>query len=308
MSKLGLVCLCLVVLGLSAEFYIAAKFGMRRGEVADELRKASAASELAIVAHAEAKTKATEARQALALTNLGWGYEWTLPGGNPGPVQKNAGGQLMVTGLGSKNGLERLDLTDATGKAQIIPPVVHVFKSNGPGPSTYVGEFRADLQYLTQDSCVLTPQWFISSEDLQEWDFTGGARFRSQIPAGGRSAVENLHQTIQRTREQMFQTGLRIQEQQRLNAAATAALGIRKNELLGDTAAADNADHPEYKLGLVQALEDLEEERNGVQVAVDRLRRLIKTATKAREGLVDSLKQIAAQPRKSGTKLSQRAE
>ena len=91
-------------------------------------------------------------------------------------------------------------------------------------------------------------------------------------------------------------------------STAAATLAIRRNELLGDANAADNADHPEYKLGLVQALEDLEEERNGVQVAVDRLRRLIQSATKAREGLVDFLKQIASQPKKSGTQLSQRAD
>jgi len=71
MSKLGLVCLCLVVLGLGAEFYIAAKLGMRRGEVAEELRKVMDDSEKAIVALEKAQTEAKEARQTLALTKLG---------------------------------------------------------------------------------------------------------------------------------------------------------------------------------------------------------------------------------------------
>ncbi len=307
MSKLGLVCLCLVVLALGAEFYIAAKLGMRRGEVADQLRKVIDDSEKAISVLEKAQTEATEARQALALTKLGWGYEWTLPNGNPSPVQASAG-KLRVTGLGINAGLQRLDVTDAAGQAQIVAPVVHVFKGDGNGGSIYIGEFKADVDQLTADSCVLSPQWNVSADDVQEWDFSNGSRFRSQIPAGGRSAVENLRQTIQRTNEQIFQTEFRFQEQQRLNAAAETALTTRRNELLGDPAAADNADHPEYKLGLVQALEDLEEERNSVQVAVDRLRRLIQSAAKARDGLVDTLKQIAAQPRKSGTQLSQRAE
>ncbi len=306
MSKLGVVCLCLVILGLGAEFYLAAKSGMRRGEIADALRKAVDESEKAIAAQAKAQAEATEARQALALTKLGWGYEWTLPGGNPAPVQAAAGGKLMVTGLGSDARLEPLNVTDAAGQPQIAAPVVHVFKGDGQGGSIYIGEFKAES--VSPTSCVLAPQWNVSADDLQQWDFSQGSRFRSQIPAGGRSAVENLHQTIQRTREQILQTELRTQEQQRLNAAAEAALTVRKNELLGDATAADNADHPEYKLGLVQALEDLEEERNAVQVAVDQLRRLIKSATKSREELVSTLKQMASQSRPSGTKLSQRAE
>ena len=307
MSKLGLVCLCLVVLALGAEFYIAAKLGMRRGEVADELRKVMDDSEKAIAALEKAQTEATETRQALALTKLGWGYEWEMGGGNPSPVQAGAG-KLRVTGLGINAGLVPLNVLDAAGQPQIVAPVVHVFKGDGNSGSIYIGEFKADVDQLTADSCVLSPQWNISADDVQEWDFSNGSRFRTQIPAGGRSAVENLLQTIQRTNEQIVQTGFRIQEQQRLNVAAEAALATRRNELLGDPAAADNADHPEYKLGLVQALEDLEEERNGVQVAVDRLRRLIKSAAKAREGLVAGLKQVASQPRKSGTQLSQRAE
>jgi hypothetical protein len=307
MSKLGLVCLWLVLISLIAEFYIAAKLGMRKVEVAEELRKAMAASAASTVAYDDAEAKVVDARQALALVKLGWGFEWVLPGGNPAPVQGNAG-KLMVSGLGTNQRLKPLETVDATGQQRIAPPIVHVFKGDEQGGSIYIGEFRADLDQLTADSCVLTPQWNVSAQDLQEWDFRFGSRFRTSIPPGGQTGVENLHLTIQRTREQIFQTGLRIEEQQRLNAAAEAALQGRRNELLGDPNAEANADHPEYSLGLVQALEDLEEERNAVQLAVDQLRRLIKKATESRESLMDSLKQVVSSAQPSAARLSQRPE
>ncbi len=310
MSKLGLTCLILVLIGLAAESYIGAKLGMRRGEVDDQLRKAIVDSEKAIEANSKAVSELGEAHQLLASTKIGWGREWNFPaGGNVGSVQL-VGAKLAVTGLGTANGLVAEMIKDASGQERYASPVVHVFALNGQGGSVYIGEFVAGIgpNELSEQNATLTPTWNVSAQEVASWNFTAGVRLRSQIPAGARASVENAHQTITRTFEQLTQTGLRIEEQKGLNEKADLALAGRKNELLGDPAAADIDDHPEYKLGLVQALENLEEERNAVQVAVDELRRLIKTASEYRQQQMDTLKQVVSQMRQSGTKLSKRSE
>ena len=310
MSRLGLVCLSLVLIGLAAESYIAAKLGLRRGEVEDQLRKAFTDTEKAQEAHKKSSSELSEARQKLAATKLGWGYEWNFPaGGNVGSVQA-VGARLAVTGLGTANGLVAAQVTDASGQQRLVPPVVHVFTDNGQGGSIYIGEFIAGIgaNELTEQNATLTPSWSVSPQEIASWDFSKGARPRSQIPAGGRAAVENLHQTIQRTFSQLSQTALRIEEQKRLTDAAAVALQTRKNELLGDPEAADNIEHPEYQLGLVQALVNIEEERNAVQAGVDQLRRLLKAAAALRTEYLENLKQIALQLKTSTTKVSQRTE
>ena len=314
MSRLGLVCLILVLLGLGAESYIAAKLGLRRGEVEDSLRKAIADTETATTTLEKAKIELGDSQQKLQSVKVGWGYEWEFPaGGNVGSVQV-VQGRLAVTGLGTSfgtsKGLSRRQITDANGQARELAPVVHVFTEDGQGVSRYIGEFIADISPngLTETSSVLIPTWAASAEEQQTWDFTGKVRMRSQAPSGERSAVEHLHQTIQLTFSQLTQTGLRLEEQKRLNTAADEALQARKNELLGDAAAADNPDHPEYKLGLVQTLVDVEEERNAVQSAVDELRRQLKVASEFRTQQLDALKQLAAKLASPDTKVSQRSK
>ena len=118
MSRLGLVCLILVLLGLGAESYIAAKLGLRRGEVEDQLRKAIADTETATTGLAKAKVELGDSQQKLQSVKVGWGYEWNFPaGGNAGSVQV-VQGRLAVNGLGTSNGLVRRQVTDASGQAR----------------------------------------------------------------------------------------------------------------------------------------------------------------------------------------------
>jgi len=313
MSKLRIVGYVLVIIGLIVEVVYAAKLGMRRGEVEEKLRTAIADSEKAMEAHTKAKSELSESRQLLASIKLGWGYEWPLPaapGGNAVPLQVQVvGGRLSVSGLGTNNGLVAEQVTE-NGQQKSVAPVVHVFAQDAQGGSYYIGEFVAGIgpNELSEQNATLIPVWNVSAQEMASWNFSGGVRMRSQIPAGGRSAVGNLNQIIQRTYEQLAQTSLRFEEQTRLNAAADAALQVRKNELLGNPEGPDNPDHPEYKVGLVQALEDLEEQRNAVQAGVDELRRLIKSAREFRQQQIDTLNEIVSRLQKPTAKLSQRAE
>ena len=83
-------------------------------------------------------------------------------------------------------------------------------------------------------------------------------------------------------------------DQQLLKVDADQALLSRRNELLGDAKGADVAERPEFKVGLLRAIEDTEEERNALQVAVDAIRRAIQRAIADRSKLVDSVKKAAS--------------
>ena len=94
MSRLGIVCGSLVIIGLLVEFWLVAKLGYRRGEVADKLREATAKSEKAIVEFDKSAADLRTAETNLAALKLGWGYEYTFAPANPAPVQ-NQGGKTV---------------------------------------------------------------------------------------------------------------------------------------------------------------------------------------------------------------------
>lgn len=284
MSRLGIVCGSLVIIGLLVEFWLASKLGFRRGEVAEKLRAATQKSETAVVAFEKSAAELKTAQVNLGALKLGWGFEWTLPAANPAPVQ-NQGGKLFVTGLGSSiKGME-------------LAPPMHVFADNGQGKVVYIGEFILGIgpNELGETTCVLYPNWRVSPQEMASWNFTNGVRIRTQIPAGGRAEVDSLNQTIARSIEQFVQLNSRIDDQKKLQISADKDLQGRKNELLGDAAGVVVEERPEFVVGLVKAIEDIEEERNAVQVAVDAIRRDILRATASRSERIERVKDLAKQ-------------
>lgn len=307
MSRLGIVCGSLVIIGLLAEFWLAAKLGYRRGEVADKLREVTAKSEKAIVEFDNSAAELRTAKSSLAALKLGWGHEYTLAPANPAPVQ-NQGGRLFVTGLGSATpGLELKKHTDANGQETMVPPPLHVFAADGQGKLTYTGEFQLGIgpNELGEQTCVLYPTWSVSPQEIASWDFSHEVRLRTHIPSGRMAEIDSLNQTIQRSNEQLTQLNSRTDGHQKaLKEKADLSLQTRRNELLGDPAGADVAERPEFKVGLVQAIEDIEEERNSIQVAVDAIRRRILQAVADRARLVENVKETAASQSKPVTKVS----
>ena len=306
MNKLRITVLLLNILGLGAGIYFGARLGKRANDAAVQLRDAKIASEKAVKDASKAALDLSTAQAELARLKLGWGYEWTIPpGGNVGSVQV-VGTNLAVTGLGTNKGLIPRTVN---GGNQIIAPTVHVFVPDNQG-SRYLGEFRADPQQLAANSATLVPTWAVSQQEIASWDFSQGVRLRSQVPPAERLAIEGLNQAIQRTRELGAETDASIRDQQQLLTAAQNQLQIRKGELLGND---DNsipliADRPEYKIGLVQALEDLEEDRNEAMLHVDFLRRAIKAAGDARDSLQQQLAQLASQLPEPQARISQNAQ
>ena len=306
MSRLGIVCGTLVIIGLLVEFWLVAKLGYRRGEVADKLREATMKSEKAVVEFDKAAAELKTAEVNLGALKLGWGYEFQFAAANPAPVQ-NQGGKLFVTGLGSSTkALEPKSVTGADGQEKMAAPPMHVFADNGQGRVVYTGEFLLGIgpNELGEQTCVLYPTWNVSPEEMNSWNFNNGVRIRTQIPPGGRAEIDSLNQTIQRSVEQLTQLNTRTEDQKLLKVDADKALQSRRNELLGDAEGADVAERPEFKVGLVRAIEDTEEERNAIQVAVDSIRRNIQRAVANRSKLVDRVKEMAANASKPVTKIS----
>jgi len=306
MSRLGIVCGTLVIIGLLVEFWLVSKLGYRRGEVAEKLRAATMKSELALVEYDKAEAELKSAEVTLSALKLGWGYEFQFAPANPAPVQ-NQGGKLFVTGLGaSTKALEPRKVMGADGQEKMAAPPMHVFADNGQGKVVYTGEFLLGIgpNELGDQTCVLYPTWNVSPQEMASWNFNNGVRIRTQIPPGGRAEIDNLNQTIQRSAGQLAQLNTRTEDQKLLKVDADQALQSRRNELLGDAEGADVAERPEFKVGLVRAIEDAEEERNAVQVAVDSIRRNIQRAIANRSKLVESVKEMAANASKPVTKIS----
>ena len=306
MSRLGIVCGTLVIIGLLVEFWLVAKLGYRRGEVADKLRAAKMKSEQALVEFDKAASELKTAEVNLGALKLGWGYEFQFAPANPAPVQ-NQGGKLFVTGLGSSTkALEPRKVTGADGQEKMAAPPMHVFADNGQGKVVYTGEFLLGIgpNELGEQTCVLYPTWKVSPEEMASWNFNNGVRIRTQIPPGGRAEIDSLNQTIQRSAAELAQLNTRTEDQKLLKVDADKALQARRNELLGDADGADVAERPEFKVGLVRAIEDIEEERNAIQVAVDAIRRTIQRAVANRSQLVEDVKEMAANASKPVTKIS----
>lgn len=306
MSRLGIVCGTLVIIGLLVEFWLAAKLGFRRGEVAEKLRAAAVKSEQALVEYDKAESELKAAEVNLGALKLGWGYEFQFAPANPAPVQ-NQGGKLFVTGLGSSSkALEPRKVIGADGQEKMAAPPMHVFADNGQGKVVYTGEFILGIgpNELGEQTCVLYPTWKVSPQEMASWNFNNGVRIRTQIPPGGRAEIDSLNQTIQRSAGQLAQLNTRTEDQKLLRIDADQALQARRNELLGDPDGADVAERPEFRVGLLRAIEDTEEERNAVQVAVDSIRRNIKQAIANRSELVDSVKEMAANASPPVTKIS----
>lgn len=306
MNRLGQVCLGLTIVSLGIGIYLGGRLGNYANSWSTRLRDAAAASEKAIADHSKAMLDLRTAQAELDRVKLGWGYEWEfLPGANVGGVQV-VGQNLSVVGLGQEDPGMRLRQVVVNGQEQLIAPTVHVFALDGQGGSVYIGEFLADSQQLGPRNATLIPTWQVTGPEIATWNFSNGVRLRSLVPPGERSAVEGLNQAIRRTRELYSETQAAIASQTQLLAAAQQQLATRKAELLGNPDAPLIADRPEFTVGLVQALEDLEEERNASQLAVDVLRRDIKTAQESRDLLVLQLNQAAEKLPEPQSRLSQR--
>lgn len=280
----------LVFAGITTEGYFAARVLARRLEIERGFRAATVKSDEEIARHRLAEQERRAARAGLSSAILGWGGQWEFPpGGNVGSVNVLRNGQININGLGTNQGL-KLVTQQGGGTAPILLQVFFVYS---PTKSAYIGEFAVNAGQLQANSCVLSPTWFLQQEEFAEWDSSGGVRVRASIPVGGRNRFSSLSEALTRTVRSLQRTNSGIAEQTDLLAAAQAALEVRKNELQGDPNGPDVFSHPEYRIGLVAAINNIEDERNALQSAVDTLRRKVTAATDLRLQLTEELHSAA---------------
>jgi hypothetical protein len=308
MNTPGKVCLALTIILLGVGIYLGGRLGNYANSWSTKLRDGKAASQKAVADNTKTLLDLRTAQAELNRLKLGWGHEWTfLPGNNVGGVQA-VGNTLGLTGLGSGEPALAPRQVQVDGREQLIVPTIHVFALDGQGGSSYTGEFRVVPERLQEAAAILEPTWQVTPQEIATWTFPNGVRLRTLVPPGERSAVEGLNQAIRRTREQYAETQAAVNAQKQLLEAAQKQLDTRKSELLGDPAAKEIEDRPEFSKGLVQALEDLEEERNAAQVAVDGLRRAIKSAADARTMIVQQLNEVVSRLPEPQSRVSQRQE
>ena len=295
MSTLGKICLSLtLLLLLLAMAPIPGKFGgwtpkllVFHNQWSEKLRDSKADALVAIESRAIARQELTKASTDLENLVTGWDRSWNIPQ-NSGAIAKDQNGQLSISNIGTNHGLVTRQVTDEDGAQQLMQPVVHAF-FNGAEGVTYAGEFIAPQAELTATSCVLQPVHPVSPQEAASWPVNAAWRLRGMIPSGDRTRIDELFRRRVRTFELTQQTVANITRQQGLLQAADSALSVRNGELLGNPDGIVDPERPEFVVGLLQAIEDFEEERNQLQLDVDFLRRALKTSSDERNQKLEAL-------------------
>jgi len=294
MSTLGKICLSLtLLLLLLAMAPIPGKFGgwtpkllVFHNQWSEKLRDSKAEALAAIESRATARQELTKASTDLENLVTGWDRYWNIPQNSGAIATQN--GQLRISNIGTNHGLVTRQVTDENGAQQLMQPVVHAFFNDAEGVK-YAGEFIAPQAGLTATSCVLQPVHPVSPQEAASWKVNEAWRLRGMIPSGDRTRIDELFRRLDRTEELTQQTLANITRQQGLLQAAQAALDVRNGELLGNPDGIVDPDRPEFVVGLLQAIEDFEEERNQLQLDVDFLRRALKTSSDERNQKLEAL-------------------
>ncbi|MCA9048367.1 MAG: hypothetical protein KDA89_06545 [Planctomycetaceae bacterium] len=305
MSTLGKVCLCLTMfLLLLAMAPIPGKFGgwapkllVVHNKWNETLRDSRSKAAAAIQSEREAGLEFASANADLISVNTGWGIVWTVPPRAPNnapdtpSLEKQADGRLVVRNVGRNSGM-RTDYNDDGGAQQQQIPVVHAFYG-AAGGYVYAGEFAATD--VRDDGCLLTPVRTVTPQEVTAWPDNGTWRLRSMVPSGHRSKIDEWNVHLYRTAQLIQQADANIVKQQDLLAKAEVALAARRKELLGDPGREPVPNRPEFTAGLLQTIEDFEEERNQLQLNVDTLRRRINEEIAVRDERLQTLTQQTAQ-------------
>jgi hypothetical protein len=301
MSTLGKICLSLTLLLLLLAMAPipgiyggwAPKLLVFHNQWSEKLRDAKAGAIAATEARATARQELSKASTDIENLVTGWDRYWNIPRRGP-QVPQNApsirveNGQLILANIGTNNGLVTRQVTDENGAQQLMLPVVHAFYG-GPEGFAYAGEFIATQAGLTPTSATLIPVHPVAAQDIAKWPAGAAWRLRGMIPSGNRTSIDELYRRLVRTYELMRQTDANIARQEGLKRAAEEALGVREGELLGNPDGIVDPDRPEFVVGLLQAIEDFEEERNQLQLDVDHLRRSLKASSDERNQKLEGL-------------------
>ena len=302
MSMYGKVSAWLTVIGLAYLILplpfmgILPKVGKKHNDASAAMSKAEADVSKAADDRRRQELDLVKISNELARAQLGWDKSWTLTNSANTGVQVQQDGRLMVAGIGQQNGLVPVSWTNDTGETEMSPPAVHVFKQMADGAIRYVGEFVADMQQnqIGPADVTLIPNWQVTPQEVQVWASNpqGAWRFRTLMPAAPRKKIDQLNLQIVRLTELFLETDGNFAQQERLLSQAESQLATRKAELLGAANAKPVPGRPELSDGLLKTIRSEEDQRNALQVDVDRLRRDIKRSAVERGQILNRLKEL----------------
>lgn len=230
----------------------------------------------------EAESKSLQSE--LTRLMLGWNRYWdanvTVANQQTGEIEIDIGENQ---GLGSTQ----------AGDAQVAQPVIFAFQPDPGDPQkmSYVGAFRVNALEVNgaQLISVNPPQ---SGEVAANWK-NGEWRLRALVPPQFISALRTLRDDLVEREQQMNRKQDRIQDLNRLMAAAQERLDTRVHELIGsEDAPQDDVLPIELRKGLVAGLEEEEQIRNQEFQVTDRLRRDLLNVYQKQRALIDEISNL----------------
>jgi len=152
--------------------------------------------------------------------------------------------------------------------------LLHGFEVAADGTSIYRGSFLVgDVQ---NNGSKLKPNFRVSADDVKTW-VPGNWRWRNAVPPGYQETFDRQLLSILKDEETMTARGLDLKGQKELLTKAENGLKQREAELVGGEGLAKTQSvEPEFRDGLVSAVQETEEERNKILLTVDGLRRAVR--------------------------------
>jgi hypothetical protein len=152
--------------------------------------------------------------------------------------------------------------------------LLHGFEVDANGATVYRGSFLvADSQ---PGASTLKPNFRITPEDVKSWK-GGNWRWRNAVPAGYLETFDKQLLAILKGDETLKARDMLLADQKRMLENANNTLKKREAELVGGEGLAKaESVGPEFREGLVAALEQSEEDRNQTLLKIDELRRAVR--------------------------------
>jgi len=152
--------------------------------------------------------------------------------------------------------------------------VLYGFEIRPDGSSVYRGSFLATE--VGNGSSSLTPNWRATPAEVQKWQ-AGSWRWRNAIPSGYSENFDRQLLTNLKYEETLADRKRTLEGQNTLLTQANDGLKLREAELVGgDVLPKTPSIDPEFRDGLVSAVEQTEETRNQLLKQIDDLRRKVR--------------------------------
>ena len=280
MHKSGVVFAWLIVVAAIAAVPLTAKVLAVRSSWQQAVEKNSA--QIA-KNEAEIETKSKQSQDLRSRLNrimLGWDRYWdanVTVNPQAGEIQVNIGGNQ---GLGSAQNNEA------------AKPVVFAFQAapGQPGGVCYVGAFR--VAALEANRALLRKVTPPEQGETAQWK-NGTWRLRALVPPNYITTLRTLRDQLVERKQQFKRKQDRIEDLNRLLAAAQERLDQRVSELLGSDKAPQGENLPvELRKGLVAGLEEEEQQRNQEFLETDRLRRDLLKVYQEQQELIKEISQL----------------